>query len=70
MDSRRRGDGTGVMPRGPGKAEMTMKVKGAGTDRGALTITWPTRAAGATATITGTIGGRTVDLRAPAPSYF
>ena len=62
--------GTGLMPRGPGKAEMTMKVKGTGTDRGALTITWSTRAAGATATITGTIGGRTVHLAAPAPSYF
>ena len=62
--------GTGSMPRGAGTARMEMKIKGAGTDVGALTITWPTRAAGARARIRGTIGGRVVDLRAPAPSYY
>lgn len=58
------------MPRGAGTARMEMKIKGAGTDVGTLTITWPTRAAGARARIRGTIGGRVVDLRAPAPSYY
>lgn len=62
--------GTGSMPRGAGTARMEMKIKGAGTDVGTLTITWPTRAAGARARIRGTIGGRVVDLRAPAPSYY
>lgn len=49
---------------------MTVKIKGAGTDRGSLTITWPTRATRAVARITGNIGGRIVDLKAPAPSYY
>ena len=62
--------GTGSMPRGAGTATMTMKIKGAGTDAGSLTITWPTRAPGAVARVTGTIGGRVVDLTVPAPSYY
>ncbi len=62
--------GTGSMPRGSGTAAMTMRIRGAGTDPGSLTITWSTRAAGAIARISGTIGGRVVDLRAPAPSYY
>jgi len=62
--------GTGSMPRGAGTAVMTMKVKGAGTDVGQLTITWQTRAMHAKARIRGTIGGRAIDLRAPAPSYY
>jgi hypothetical protein len=62
--------GTGSMPRGAGTATMTMKIKGAGTDTGSLTITWSTRSAGAFAHVTGSIGGRHVDLFAPAPSYY
>jgi hypothetical protein len=45
-------------------------VKGAGTDVGSLTITWQTRAMHAKAGIRGTIGGRAIDLREPAPSYY
>jgi hypothetical protein len=48
---------------------MTMKVKGTGTDVAALTSTWPIRAPNVKGRIRGTIGGRAIDLRAPAPSY-
>ncbi len=58
------------MPRANGTAEMTLTIRGGGTDKGALTVTWQTREPGAQASITGTIGGRNVDLTAPAPSYY
>ena len=61
--------GTGSVPRGAGLASMSVTIKGGGTDPGTLTITWSTRAPHAVANITGTIGGRPVDLEAPAPSY-
>ena len=61
--------GTGSVPRGAGLASMSVTIKGGGTDPGTLTITWSTRAPRAVAGIAGRIGGRPVDLEAPAPSY-
>src|SRR4029450_9028270 len=58
--------GTGSMPRGAGLASGSVTIKGRGTDPGTLTITWSTRAPRAVANVTGTIGGRPVDLDAPA----
>jgi hypothetical protein len=62
--------GTGSMPRGAGIARMHLTVKGHGTDRGSLTLTWSTRGPGSIVTIRGEIGHRSVNLRAPAPSYY
>jgi hypothetical protein len=62
--------GGGTMPRAAGTATMTVKLGGAATATGSLTISWPTRAADAVAHITGSIGGRPVRLSAPAPSYY
>jgi pimeloyl-ACP methyl ester carboxylesterase len=62
--------GTGTMQRGRGPAEMTLTIRGAGTDKGALVMTWTTRVPLETASITGTIGGRTIDVEVPAPTYF
>jgi pimeloyl-ACP methyl ester carboxylesterase len=62
--------GKGQMQRGAGKARMELELSGNGTDDGQLVVTWSTRDAGAMATIRGAIGGRTINLKAPAPSYF
>ena len=62
--------GTGTMQRGEGPARMDLTIRGTGTDKGALTLTWRTRQPKAQVHITGRIGGRTVDLWAPAPSYY
>ena len=62
--------GTGTMQRGRGPAQMTLTIRGAGTAKGSLEMSWTTRTPMAMASITGTIGGRTVDLKVPAPTYF
>jgi hypothetical protein len=62
--------GTGTMQRGDGPARMDLTIRGTGTDKGVLTLTWRTRQPDAQVHITGRIGGRTVDLSAPAPSYY
>jgi pimeloyl-ACP methyl ester carboxylesterase len=62
--------GTGTVPRGAGTANVTVDIEGAATESGKLAITWETRARNADARITGTIGGRSVDLLSPAPSYY
>jgi pimeloyl-ACP methyl ester carboxylesterase len=62
--------GTGTMRRGRGPAQMELTIRGAGTAKGSLTMSWTTRVPMETASITGTIGGRTIDLEAPAPTYF
>jgi pimeloyl-ACP methyl ester carboxylesterase len=62
--------GTGTMQRGRGPAEMQLTIRGPGTDKGSLTMTWTTRVPLETASITGSIGGRTIDLEVPAPTYF
>jgi pimeloyl-ACP methyl ester carboxylesterase len=62
--------GEATMPRGAGTAVATLSLGGPGTAKGELTVTWSTRAQQAQARITGTIGGRAVDLTRPAPSYW
>jgi pimeloyl-ACP methyl ester carboxylesterase len=62
--------GTGSIPRGKGLAHMDLSLRGAGTAKGQLTVTWRTRKPLAIARITGTIGGREVNLFVPAPTYF
>jgi hypothetical protein len=62
--------GTATMPRAAGTAVASLKLGGPGTATGELTVTWSTRAQGAQARISGTIGGRAVDLTRPAPSYW
>ena len=63
--------GTGTMQRGDGPARDGSDDPRTGTDKGALTLTWRTRQPSTHGVhITGRIGGRTVDLAAPAPSYY
>ncbi len=62
--------GTGTMQRGRGPAEMQLTIRGPGTDKGSLTMKWTTRVPLETASVTGTIGGRRIDLLVPAPTYF
>jgi pimeloyl-ACP methyl ester carboxylesterase len=62
--------GTGTMQRGNGPAQMVLTIRGRGTDKGSLVMSWTTRAQHEMASITGTIGGRPVDLLVPAPSYY
>jgi hypothetical protein len=62
--------GTGSIPRGNGLAQMDLSIRGAGTAKGQLTVTWRTRKPLAIARVTGTIGGREVNLFVPAPTYF
>ena len=62
--------GTATVPRGAGTAVASLSLAGAGTAAGDLTVTWSTRARQAQARITGTIGGRAIDLTRPAPSYW
>ena len=71
VDDGRRGHGDGDdAARRPGRPAASLSVGGPGTAKGDLTVTWSTRAQGAQARITGTIGGRAVDLTRPAPSYW
>jgi hypothetical protein len=60
--------GRGRVPRGAGEASATVALTGAA--RGSVTITWQSRQPRADARVTGTIGGRHVDLSAPAPSFW
>ena len=62
--------GTASMPRAAGTAVASLTLGGPGTAKGDLTVTWATRAQQAQARITGTIGGRAVDLTRPAPSHW
>ena len=62
--------GTATMPRAAGTAVASLSLGGAGTAKGELTVTWSTRAQQAQARISGTIGGRAVDLTRPAPSHW
>jgi pimeloyl-ACP methyl ester carboxylesterase len=62
--------GSATVPRAAGTAIASLKVDGPGTAKGELTVTWSTRAAGSQARITGTIGGRAIDVSRPAPSYW
>jgi hypothetical protein len=62
--------GTATMPRGAGTASASLSVGGSGTAKGDLTVTWSTRAQGAQARISGSIGGRAIDLTRPAPSHW
>jgi pimeloyl-ACP methyl ester carboxylesterase len=62
--------GTATMPRAAGTAVASLSLGGPGTGKGDLTVTWATRAQQAHARITGTIGGRAVDLTRPAPSHW
>ena len=62
--------GTATMPRAAGTAVASLSVGGPGTAKGELTVTWSTRAQQAQARISGTIGGRAIDLTRPAPSYW
>jgi hypothetical protein len=62
--------GTATMPRGAGTAVASLSVGGPATAKGELTVTWATRAQQAQAHVTGTIGGRAIDLTRPAPSHW
>lgn len=62
--------GNASVPRAAGTAIASLSLEGPGTAKGKLTVTWSTRAQGSQARITGTIGGRAVDLSRPAPSYW
>ena len=62
--------GSASIPRAAGMAIASLSLGGTGTAKGQLTVTWSTRAQGAQARITGTIGGRAIDLSRPAPSYW
>lgn len=62
--------GTASMPRAAGEASASLTIGGTGTAKGQLTVTWATRAPQAQARITGTIGGRAIDLTRPAPSHW
>ena len=62
--------GTASMPRAAGEASASLTIAGAGTEKGTLTVSWSTRAPQAQARITGTIGGRAIDLTRPAPSHW
>jgi pimeloyl-ACP methyl ester carboxylesterase len=60
--------GTGSVPRGNGRAHVELSLTGAA--KGTVTVTWQSREPHASAHVKGTIGGRHVDLRAPAPSFW
>jgi pimeloyl-ACP methyl ester carboxylesterase len=62
--------GTATMPRAAGTAVASLSLGGPGTAKGELTVTWSTRAQQAPARISGTIGGRAIDLTRPAPSHW
>lgn len=62
--------GTASVPRAAGTANASLTIAGAGTEKGTLTLSWSTRAPQAQARITGTIGGRAIDLTRPAPSHW
>ncbi len=62
--------GTASVPRAAGTASASLTIGGTGTEKGQLTVTWATRAPQAQARITGTIGGRAIDLTRPAPSHW
>ena len=62
--------GTATMPRAAGTASASLSLAGTGTAKGQLEVTWSTRAQQAQARITGTIGGRAIDLTRPAPSHW
>ena len=62
--------GTATMPRAAGQATASLTIGGPGTAKGDLTVTWSTRVQGAQARISGTIGGRALDLTRPAPSQW
>ena len=62
--------GTASIPRAAGTASASLTIAGAGTEKGTLTLSWSTRAPQAQARITGTIGGRAIDLTRPAPSHW
>ena len=62
--------GTASVPRAAGTASASLAIGGTGTAKGQLSVTWATRAPQAQARITGTIGGRAIDLTRPAPSHW
>ena len=62
--------GTASVPRAAGTASASLTIGGPGTAKGDLTVSWSTRAPQAQARITGTIGGRAIDLTRPAPSHW
>ncbi|HEX5017279.1 MAG TPA: alpha/beta fold hydrolase, partial [Actinomycetes bacterium] len=62
--------GTGSIPRANGPASVTVTIRGAGTDKGSLEMHWHSRAKNEMASVTGTIGGRRIDVLVPAPSYY
>ena len=62
--------GTASVPRAAGTASASLTIGGQGTAKGDLTVSWSTRAPQAQARITGTIGGRAIDLTRPAPSHW
>jgi pimeloyl-ACP methyl ester carboxylesterase len=60
--------GGGTVPRGAGTAHVSLRLSGVATGR--VQLRWQTRRVRAHVRITGTINGRTIDLRAPAPSFW
>jgi pimeloyl-ACP methyl ester carboxylesterase len=59
--------GRAIWNRAAGRVRATLRLTGPAGAAGAVTVSFPTRGAGARATVTGTLGGRRVHVRLPAP---